>query len=53
MKLNNEDIDRLITACRSYVTTSGSEYIWDQYHQLIDKLKTYKEQHSTDVQTAK
>ena len=51
MKLNNADIDKLINACRSHMTTSGSEYIWDQYHELIEKLRTYKEQYSTDVET--
>ena len=50
MKLNNEDIDNLITACHSHMTTSGSEYIWDRYHELINKLKNYKEQYSTDVE---
>ena len=47
MKLNNADIDKLINACRSHMTTSGSEYIWDQYDQLANKLKTYLEQYST------
>jgi hypothetical protein len=48
MILKTEDIERLITACRSHITTSGSEYIWDQYNELIQKLRTYKEQYSTD-----
>lgn len=48
MTLKNEDIERLILACHSHMAASGSEYIWDEYDQLIKKLKTYREQHSTN-----
>ena len=47
MRLNEEDITRLIIACKSYKNSTSSEYIWDQYDQLANKLKTYLEQYST------
>ena len=46
MKLNTDDISRLIRACRMYQDNTGSEYMWDEYNDLIQKLNTYKEQYS-------
>ncbi len=46
MRLNDCDITRLITACRLYQEKTGSEWMWDEYNDLINKLNTYKEQHS-------
>jgi myosin-crossreactive antigen len=46
MRLREEDITRLILACELYKNSTGSEYIWDQYEELIKTLKTYLEQHS-------
>jgi hypothetical protein len=48
MRLKEEDIVRLILACELYKDTTGSEYIWDEYNELVGKLKTYLEQYSTD-----
>lgn len=48
MRLKAEDITRLILACELYKNSTGSEYIWDQYNELVKTLKTYLEQHSTD-----
>ena len=46
MRLNDSDITRLITACKLYQEKTGSEYMWDEYNDLINKLNTYKEQYS-------
>ena len=46
MRLNDSDITRLITACRLYQERTGSEWMWDEYNELITKLNTYKEQYS-------
>lgn len=48
MRLKEEDITRLILACELYKNSTGSEYIWDQYDELSNRLKTYLEQYSTD-----
>jgi hypothetical protein len=47
MRLNDSDITRLVKACRLYQEKTGSEYMWDEYNDLISKLNTYQEQHST------
>jgi hypothetical protein len=47
MRLNDCDITRLVKACRLYQEKTGSEYMWDEYNDLISKLNTYQEQHST------
>ena len=47
MRLNDSDITRLVKACRLYQEKTGSEYMWDEYNDLIAKLNTYQEQHST------
>ena len=46
MRLNDSDITRLVKACQLYQEKTGSEYMWDEYNDLINKLKTYKEQYS-------
>lgn len=48
MRLNEEDITRLILACKCYKEITGSEHIWDQYEELEKKLRTYLEQYSTN-----
>ena len=48
MRLNDTDIARLISACLLYQERTGSEYMWDEYDALINKLKVYLEQYSTD-----
>ena len=47
MRLNDSDITRLVKACRLYQEKTGSEFMWDEYNDLISKLNTYQEQHST------
>ena len=49
MRLNDSDITRLIAACKVYQEKTGSEYMWDQYDELINKLKLYQEQYSTST----
>ena len=46
MRLNDSDITRLVKACQLYQEKTGSEYMWDEYHELIEKLKKYQEEYS-------
>ena len=39
MRLTEGDVSRLITACNLYKEQTGSEYIWDEYQYLIEKLE--------------
>ncbi len=48
MRFNETDITRIITACKLYQEKTGSEWMWEQYEALINKIRTYKEQYSTD-----
>ena len=48
MRFNDGDIHRLISACELYKENTGSEYMWEQYDDLINKLKVYLDQYSTD-----
>ena len=48
MRLNDTDIARLISACLLYQERTGSEYMWEQYDDLINKLNAYKDNYSTD-----
>ena len=36
MRLNNNDIQRCITACKVYQDQTGSEWMWEQYESLIN-----------------
>ncbi|AMO43433.1 hypothetical protein Np050604_189 [Cyanophage S-RIM44] len=49
MKLNTDDISRLVRACRMYQDNTGSEYLWDEYEHLIHKLEYYEEEHCTEA----
>ena len=49
MKLNSDDVTRLIRACRTYQDQTGSEYMWDQYEKLIDKLQYYEEENNSET----
>ena len=49
MRLNDSDIQRCITACKLYQEKTGSEYMWEQYDDLINKLKTYQDQYSANT----
>ena len=46
MRLNETDVHRLSKACQVYQDRTGSEYMWDEYHELIEKLKKYQEEYS-------
>ena len=46
MRLNDSDITRLVKACQLYQEKTGSEWMCDEYNDLINKLNTYKEQYS-------
>ena len=48
MRLNHNDIQRCINACKVYQDQTGSEWMWEQYESLINKLTVYKDQYSTD-----
>ena len=48
MRLNDSDITRLITACKLYQERTGSEYMWEQYDDLINKLRAYQDNYSAD-----
>ena len=49
LRLNDTDIYRLITACKLYQEKTGSEYMWEQYADLINKLKHYQDQYSENT----
>ena len=53
MKLNSNDIIRLILACKHYQEYTGSEYIWDEYEHLSAKLGYYKEENCPEECTEK
>ena len=44
MRLNEADVHRIIKACNLAKETSGSEYMWDEYERIIEKLRTLCEQ---------
>tara|TARA_B100001996_G_C18305684_1_gene456486 strand:+ start:286 stop:438 length:153 start_codon:yes stop_codon:yes gene_type:complete len=48
MRFNDTDIARIITACKVYQDQTGSEWMWEQYETLVDKLRVYQDQYSTD-----
>lgn len=48
MRLNACDIYRLEKACKMYQEQTGSEYMWDQYENLIKKIHYYKEEYCPD-----
>mgnify|MGYP001185326640 FL=1 len=49
MRLNDTDIYRLIKSCELYQEKTGSEYMWEQYDDLINKLKAYQDNYSADT----
>jgi len=48
MKLTSGDINRLIRACEMYKDHTGSEYIWDEYENLVKKLRYYQEENCAE-----
>jgi hypothetical protein len=43
-KLKNTDIEYLVLACKTYQQYTGSEFLWEKYENIIEKLTLYKEQ---------
>jgi hypothetical protein len=43
-RLKESDIEYLVLACKSYQYHTGSEYLWEKYENIIEKLTLYKEQ---------
>jgi len=48
MRFNDTDLDRLTIACKLYQEKTGSEWMWEQYDILINKLKAYQENYSAE-----
>ena len=48
MRLNDADLFRLIEACKLYQEKTGSEWMWEQYDDLINKLRAYQDNYSAD-----
>ena len=48
MKFNSDDITRLVRACKNYQDETGSEYMWEQYEKLIEKLEYYEEENNVE-----
>ena len=44
MRLNEGDVYRLIKACNLAKESTGSDYIWEEYEMLINKLNKLCEQ---------
>ncbi len=42
--LKETDIEYLVLACKTYQQTTGSEFLWEKYENIIEKLTIYKEQ---------
>ena len=51
MRFKEHDIYRLINACKIYQDQTGSEWMWEQYDDLIQKLQSYKEEHCSVEET--
>ena len=50
MRLNSDDIARLIRACEMYKDYTGSEYMWEEYDRLEKKLMYYEEENCVEDQ---
>ena len=44
MRLNESDVARAIIACKLYRDQTSSDYLWDEYSHLIEKLEQLCEQ---------
>jgi len=44
IQFTQEEVCQLIKACETYKAKTGSEYMWDQYQELIQKLDKLCEQ---------
>ena len=45
MRFKTSDMHKLIKACEYYKEQTGSEYMWEQYDDLIQKLTYYIEEY--------
>jgi hypothetical protein len=45
MRFNETDMNRLHKACKVCQEQTGSEYMWDEYEDLIRKIKCYSEEY--------
>ena len=45
MRFKTDDIYRLIKACELYQERTGSEYMWEQYDDLKQKLQVYMDEY--------
>lgn len=43
-RLKECDIEYLVLACKAYQHNTGSEYLWEKYEHIVEKLTLYKEQ---------
>ena len=43
-KISFNDINRAILACKHYANQSGSEWMYDEYMNVAEKLQLYLEQ---------
>ena len=48
IQFRDHEVFMLLKACKTYQEKTGSEYMWDQYETLIDKLKSYEREVSID-----
>lgn len=48
-----KDIYRLISACRHYMNQTSSEYLYEEYSEIMRKLEIYVEQNFLDSPTGK
>ena len=51
MRFKGADIYRLIKACEVYQSQTGSEYMWEQYDDLKQKLQVYMEEYCPEEVT--
>ena len=46
MQFSQDEVARLLVATRRYKDQTGSEYMWDLYEKLEQKLLAYSEEYS-------
>ena len=49
MRLNESDVARAIIACKLYRDQTSSDYLWDEYSHLIEKLEQLCEQGNCNI----
>ena len=48
IQFNKNDVCQLIRAVQKLKESTGSEYMWDEYDKLEQKIKSYGEEVETD-----